>query len=90
MNKNELINKVALETNLTKTQVGHIIEATLETAKKAIKKGDEVRLSGFGTFFRRKRETRKGRNPQTGRTITIKSRWVPRFRAGKLFKEYVK
>ncbi len=86
MNKNDLIAKVAEETKLTKADCQRVIEATLEAAKKSVKKGDELRLIGFGTFVRSKRSARKGRNPQTGETIQIKAAWVPRFRPGKEFK----
>jgi DNA-binding protein HU-beta len=90
MNKNELIAKVATETNLTKADVQRVIEATLETTKKCVKKGEEVRLIGFGTFVRAKRSARKGRNPQTGKEIQIKAHNVPRFRPGKEFKEFLR
>ena len=90
MNKNELIAKVAEETSLTKADCQRVIEATLETTKKAVKKGEEVRLVGFGTFVRSKRAARKGRNPQTGKEIQIKAHHVPRFRAGKEFKDFVR
>lgn len=90
MNKNELIAKLAEETGLTKADCQKVLESTLEVTRKAIKKGDEVRLVGFGTFVRAKQAARKGRNPQTGKEISIKARWVPRFRAGKEFKEFVR
>lgn len=89
MNKNDLIAKVAEETKLTKADCQRVIEATLEAAKKSVKKGEELRLIGFGTFIRSKRSARKGRNPQTGETISIKAAWVPRFRPGKDFKDYL-
>ncbi len=89
MNKNDLIAKVAEETKLTKADCQRVIEATLEAAKKSVKKGEELRLVGFGTFVRSKRSARKGRNPQTGETISIKAAWVPRFRPGKDFKDYL-
>jgi DNA-binding protein HU-beta len=90
MNKNDLIAKVATETQMTKADCQRVIEATLELAKKSVKKGEEVRLIGFGTFIRAKRNARKGRNPQTGKEIQIKAHWVPRFRPGKEFKDYLK
>lgn len=89
MNKNDLIAKVAEETKLTKADCQRVIEATIEAAKKSVKKGEELRLIGFGTFIRSKRSARKGRNPQTGETISIKAAWVPRFRPGKEFKDYL-
>ena len=90
MNKNELIAKVSTETSLTKADTQRVIEATLETTRKCIKKGEEVRLVGFGTFVRSKRSARRGRNPQTGKEIQIKAQWVPRFRPGKEFKDFVR
>ena len=90
MNKNELIAKLADETQLTKADCQRVLEATLEVTKKSIKKGEEVRLIGFGTFLRAKRNARKGRNPQTGKEIQIKAHWVPRFRPGKEFKSYLR
>lgn len=90
MNKNELIAKVASETEMSKADCQRVLEATLELTKKAVKKGDEVRLIGFGTFVRSKRGARKGRNPQTGKEIQIKAHWVARFRPGKEFKDYVR
>lgn len=86
MNKNELINKVSADTRLTKADCQRVIEATLDVTKKCVKKGEEVRLIGFGTFIRAKRKARRGRNPQTGKEIQIRAHWVPRFRPGKEFK----
>ncbi len=90
MNKNELIVKVAEDTKLTKAVCQRILESTLECTKKSLKKGEEVRLIGFGTFVRAKRNARRGRNPQTGKEIQIKAHWVPRFKPGKEFKEYIR
>ncbi len=90
MNKNELIAKVASETELTKADCQRVIEATLEITKKVVRKGEELRLVGFGTFLRSKRSARRGRNPQTGKEIQIKAHFAPRFRPGQEFKSYVK
>ncbi len=89
MNKNELVARVAEETKLTKADCQRVIEATLEAARKTVKKGDELRLIGFGTFVRSKRSARKGRNPQTGAEISIPAQWVARFRPGKEFKDFL-
>lgn len=86
MNKNDLINKVASDTHLTKADCQRVIEAALETTKKCVKKGEDVRLVGFGTFVRSKRRARRGRNPRTGKEIQIRAHWVPRFRPGKEFR----
>ena len=89
MNKAQLVEKVATESKMTKAQTEMILDSTLETIKKTIAKGDDVKLVGFGTFSRGKRKARTGRNPQTGATITIPASRVPRFKAGKEFKEQV-
>jgi DNA-binding protein HU-beta len=89
MNKAQLIEKVAAETKTTKAQAETVLDRTLEVIKKAVAKGDDVKLVGFGTFSRGKRKARSGRNPQTGATITIPACKVPRFKAGKEFKSIV-
>ena len=55
-----------------------------------VKKGDDVKLVGFGTFTKAKRKARTGRNPQTGKAIKIPAAWAPKFRAGAEFKSMVK
>ena len=90
MNKNDLIATVAEETKMTKADTQRVIEATLDMVKKTVKKGEDIRLVGFGTFLRAKRSARKARNPQTGKEIMIKAHVVPRFRPGKEFKEFVR
>ena len=90
MNKAQLVEKVATETKITKAQTELLIDQTLEAIKKTVAKGDDVKLVGFGTFSRGKRKARAGRNPQTGQTLTIPASKVPRFKAGKEFKDMVK
>lgn len=86
MNKAELIEKVAKETNTTKAQTERMIDATFTTIKKTVKKGNDVKLVGFGTFAKNKRKARMGRNPQTGEAIKIPAAWYPKFRPGTDFK----
>lgn len=90
MNKADLVEKVAVETKLSRSDVKKAIESTLELTRKALKKGEDVRLAGFGSFVRVKRSARSGRNPQTGKTIQIKACWVPKFRAASGLKNYVR
>ncbi|MCL5046976.1 MAG: HU family DNA-binding protein [Actinobacteria bacterium] len=89
MNKTELIEKVAQETGFTKKDSGKAVEAVISAITGSLKSGDKVSLVGFGTFDIRKREARKGRNPQTGKEIKIAARKVPVFKAGKPLKEAV-
>ncbi|MNK07757.1 DNA-binding protein HU-alpha [compost metagenome] len=90
MNKAQLVELVAARTKTTKTQSESILDATLAIIQEALKKGDEVKLVGFGTFSRAARKPRQGRNPKTGELVKIPSGNVPRFKAGKDFKDTVK
>jgi len=90
MNKSQLVESIAEQTQLTKTTIEDMINRTLELIKKSVKKGDDVTLVGFGTFTKAKRKARMGRNPQTGNEIKIPAMTVPRFRAGKDFKDILK
>jgi len=90
MNKAELIELIATETKTTKAQSERFLDVTLESIKKTVKKGDEVKLVGFGTFTKAKRKARMGRNPQTGKTIKIPAAWFPKFRPGAEFKDIVR
>jgi DNA-binding protein HU-beta len=90
MNKAELIETIAGETKMTKAQAERFLDTTLECIKKNVKKGDEVKLVGFGTFTKAKRKARMGRNPQTGKSIKIPAAWYPKFRPGAEFKSIVR
>ena len=88
MNKGDLINEVAKVTN-TKKEAQEAVDCILTSITKALKKKDTVTLVGFGTFKVSKRKARTGRNPQTGETLKIKAKKVPKFIAGKALKEAV-
>jgi len=90
MTKDELIEKIASGTGLSKADAAKVISTTIDSITSALKKGQSVTLMGFGTFKISKRKARKGRNPRTGETITIKAAKVPRFTAGKGLKDAVK
>lgn len=90
MNKAQLIEKVATETEMTKAQAERCLDATLDIIKTNVRKGEEVKLVGFGTFAKQKRQARTGRNPQTGRAIKIPATWYPKFRPGAEFKALLK
>lgn len=89
MTKAELIDKVAEKTKLTKKDSAKVIDAIIGSINGALAKGNKVQLVGFGSFEVKKREARKGRNPQTGAEIKIAARKVPVFRAGKALKDAV-
>ena len=89
MNKAELIEKIAKDANMTKVQANEAIDSFTSAVVATLKKGDTVTLVGFGTFSVTARAARNGRNPQTGATIKIKARKVPKFKAGKDFSESI-
>ena len=88
-NKSDLIDAIAISADISKAAAGRALDATIESIKKSLKKGEDVSLVGFGTFYVGKRAARNGRNPQTGATIKIKAAKVPKFRAGKGLKDAV-
>jgi len=88
MTKTELINEMAKVLDSTK-EAQKALESLLSTISGALKKGDAVTLTGFGTFKVSKRKARKGRNPQTGEEIKIKSKNVARFVPGKNLKDAI-
>jgi DNA-binding protein HU-beta len=90
MTKAELIDKVASGTGLSKADASRALDATLNSIKSALKKGQKITLVGFGTFSVVKRKSRKGRNPRTGEVITIPAAKIPKFGAGKALKDAVK
>ncbi|MBU6375289.1 MAG: HU family DNA-binding protein [Bdellovibrionales bacterium] len=90
MNKAQLIEVVAKAANVTKVDAENVLNAALDSIKKSVKKGEDVTLIGFGTFTKSKRQARSGRNPQTGKEITIPAMTVPKFRPGREFKDAMK
>ncbi len=90
MTKAELIDKIASGAGLTKSDAAKALDATIDSIKIAMKKGQKVTLVGFGTFSVSKRKARKGRNPRTGEEIKIPATKAPKFTAGKTLKDAVR
>jgi DNA-binding protein HU-beta len=89
MNKTELIDALAAETNMTKADAGRALTAVLDIITHAVAKKQDVQLIGFGTFKAAKRAARTGKNPRTGEALKIAAATVPRFTAGAAFKAAV-
>ena len=89
MNKGDLVKEVARIVD-TKNAAQEAVDCMLSSITRALKKGEDVTLTGFGTFKVVKRKARKGRNPQTGEVIKIKASKAPKFTPGKSLKEAVK
>jgi nucleoid DNA-binding protein len=90
MNKQDIIAKIAKDTGLTKTNAAATVESIIDGITRSLKKGDAVSFVGFGTFKVSNRKARLARNPQTGASIKIPKRRVPRFSAGKSLKNAVR
>ena len=91
MNKDALVEMVLSKASLpTKKAAQDAVEAMLETIQTALSKGEEVAISGFGTFSAKKRAARQGVNQKTGEKIQIAATTVPKFKAGKGLKDAVK
>ena len=82
MNKTELIDAIAKESGATQAETARVIDGFTTVVGKALKKGDEVALTGFGKFSVVKRGARNGRNPQTGEALKIKASKAPKFTPG--------
>ena len=89
MNKADLVEKVTNQTGLTKKASGEAIDAITSVISDALAREERVTLVGFGTFQVMERKARRGRNPQTGETVQIQAKKVPKFRPGKGLRERV-
>lgn len=90
MNKAELIEQIAESTGVTKVTAGKALDSVLANMGKAMEQGERVIVSGFGSFHVAERAEQKGRNPQTGETISIPAHNVVKFRPGKKLRTLVR
>ena len=89
MNKQDLIGQVADRAGLSRADSAKAVETMLEVVTSALKRGDEVRLVGFGNFSVTRRKASVGRNPRTGAPMQIKASSQPKVRPGRILKEAV-
>jgi integration host factor subunit alpha len=89
MTKADIISEVFDKVGLPKQDAEELVEMILDMIKQTLKEGETVKLSGFGNFVVRKKNSRKGRNPKTGQEIEITPRKVVSFRPSMIFKEHV-
>lgn len=92
MNKSELVDQIAQKADLSKAAAERALNAFTDSVTETLarNKDEKITLVGFGTFSTSERAARTGRNPQTGETINIPATVVPKFKAGKSFKDAVK
>ncbi|MBM3516288.1 MAG: HU family DNA-binding protein [Alphaproteobacteria bacterium] len=89
MNRNDLIAQVTNKVGLKKAEATKAVDCVFDTITTSLKKGNEVRLVGFGTFSVARRKASAGRNPRTGEAIKIPASNQPKFKAGKGLKDAV-
>jgi DNA-binding protein HU-beta len=89
VNKNDLVEAVSERTGLAKSDAARAVEAVLGAITDTLKKGDQVALTGFGTFAAKSRAARTGRNPRTGEALVIPASRAPAFKAGKGLKDAI-
>lgn len=89
MNKQDLIDQIAEKADLPKVKAQEVFETFLDVIKTSLKKGEDVKLVGFGTFTVSERAATTGRNPRTGEAINIAASKQPKFKAGKELKDAV-
>ena len=88
MIRSELIQKISEENpHLFQRDVERIVNTVFEEIIDAMSRGDRVELRGFGAFSVKKRDSRQGRNPRTGETVSVDEKHVPFFKTGKLLRE---
>lgn len=89
MRKADIANEVFEKVGISKKESADILEIILNLIKEVLKKGDMVKIAGFGNFVVRQKRARKGRNPKTGEEIGITPRRVVTFRPSQVFKKFV-
>ncbi|MCH7569950.1 MAG: integration host factor subunit alpha [Deltaproteobacteria bacterium] len=89
MTKAEIIARIDGKVGLSKNHATDVVEATFEIIKSCLEKGENVKISGFGSFVVRSKNPRRGRNPKTGEEIIIKGRRVLTFKASTTLKETI-
>lgn len=87
MNRTELVAAVASNGGFSKGDAEKMVDCLLTTIADALKQGDEVRLTGFGTFTVAARAAKQARNPRTGEAVTVAASRQPKFKAGKALKD---
>jgi DNA-binding protein HU-beta len=90
MTKGDLIEALAKKTGCSKAEANNCLNALIDEITASLVKGEEVTLTGFGTFKVSKRKARTGRNPQTGEALQIPAMRVPGFKSGKQLKDAVR
>ncbi|MBI5048999.1 MAG: integration host factor subunit alpha [Deltaproteobacteria bacterium] len=89
MTKSDIVESIFEKVGFSKKDVAEVVELIFDTIKDSLEKGDNVKISGFGNFVVRQKRARRGRNPQTGKELTITARKVLTFKSSHILKDAV-
>ena len=89
MIKADLVNEVAENSHLTRTEAEIVVQTVLDSIVEALQSGDQIELRGFGSFRLRERKARLGRNPKTGGSVWVPARKIAYFKPGKKLRELI-
>ncbi|HIJ97056.1 MAG TPA: integration host factor subunit alpha [Desulfuromonadales bacterium] len=89
MTKIDLFEKVQEGTGLTKKESAEMVEAVFSIMKSTLESGDNLKISGFGSFVVKQKADRRGRNPQTGEALTIEARRIVTFKTSGVLKDQI-
>jgi len=87
MTKADIVTAIYEKVGISKTESSDVVESVFEILKETLERGEKVKISGFGTFTVKEKNSRKGRNPQTGEGITITARNVLAFKPSQVFRK---
>jgi integration host factor subunit alpha len=87
MTKADIVERIYEKVGFSKKEASEVVDSVFEVIKRHLEDGDKVKVSGFGNFAVHEKKPRKGRNPQTGETITIQGRRVLGFKASPMLKK---
>lgn len=87
MTKADIVERIYEKVGFSKKEASEVVDSVFELIKQHLEQGDKVKVSGFGNFVVHEKQPRKGRNPQTGETITIRGRRVLGFKASPMLKK---
>lgn len=87
MTKADIVERIYEKVGFSKKEASEVVDSVFELIKQHLESGDKVKVSGFGNFVVHEKQARRGRNPQTGETITIRGRRVLGFKASPMLKK---
>lgn len=89
LTKADLIDSIYNQVGISKTKSARLVESLLEIMKRTLENGEDVLISGFGKFSPKEKDKRKGRNPQTGEDLMLRSRTVVRFKCSGVLRDKI-